>query len=99
RAFQLTGVQTCALPIMQGYVPGEQMNDPDVIKLNTNESPYPAAPQVAKAISDETAKAIFNKYPDPTCAPLRRSIATRLGITLEDIGRASCSDSADDRTP
>lgn len=70
---------------MQGYVPGEQLNDPDVIKLNTNESPYPAAPQVAQAIADETARDIFNKYPDPTCAPLRRSIATRLGLTPDEI--------------
>ena len=35
---------------MAGYVPGEQINDPDVIKLNTNENPYPPSPRVFEAV-------------------------------------------------
>lgn len=32
------------------YIPGEQLNDPDVIKLNTNENPYKPSPRVIKAV-------------------------------------------------
>jgi histidinol-phosphate aminotransferase len=35
---------------MKGYTPGEQLNDPDIIKLNTNENPYPPSPRVFDAI-------------------------------------------------
>ena len=34
------------------YTPGEQPNQPDMIKLNTNENPYPPAPGVEKALRE-----------------------------------------------
>lgn len=70
---------------MTGYVPGEQLNDPEVIKLNTNELPYPPAPEVSQAVIAETELGMFNKYPDPTCQPLRQAIAQRLGVSAEEI--------------
>jgi len=36
---------------IEGYLPGEQPSSLDVIKLNTNENPYPASPLVAKTLS------------------------------------------------
>jgi histidinol-phosphate aminotransferase len=62
---------------MHGYVPGEQFNDPDIVKLNTNENPYPAGPAVAGAVA--RAAADLRKYPDPLCTALRREAAARFG--------------------
>jgi len=77
---------------MHGYVPGEQPKATDVIKLNTNEAPYPAAPEVNEAILQESGRGNFNKYPNPTCEPLRISIAQRLGVTPEEIVVGNGSD-------
>ena len=47
---------TSALAALEPYTPGEQPQDRRYIKLNTNESPYPAGPQVVKAVN---ADAVF----------------------------------------
>ena len=49
---------------MAGYVPGEQPQAGEFIKLNTNENPYPASPAVAAAI-EAVLRARAAKYPDP----------------------------------
>lgn len=77
---------------MQGYVPGEQLNDPDVVKLNTNEAPYPAAPEVIQAIKTATEAGLFNKYPDPSCTELRSAIAGRFGIGSDEVVVGNGSD-------
>ncbi|MBI2437297.1 MAG: histidinol-phosphate transaminase, partial [Lentisphaerae bacterium] len=59
---------------MQGYSPGEQPADPGVIKLNTNESPYPPSPAVQKTLPRLNV-ATLRLYPDPLCLALRRKIA------------------------
>ncbi len=43
---------------MQGYVPGEQPRESDLVKLNTNENPYPPSPKVVEAIAREAAGAM-----------------------------------------
>ena len=46
------------------YIPGEQPNQEGMIKLNTNENPYPPAPGVVEALKHlDTDK--FRRYPDP----------------------------------
>ena len=50
---------------MQGYVPGEQRNSPDVLKLNTNENPYPPSPRVFDAIREALTAEKLRKYPPP----------------------------------
>lgn len=77
---------------LKAYVPGEQPKDNDVIKLNTNESPYMPAPAVLKAVREEAGLALFNKYPDPTCANLRMAVAEKLGVTPEEIVCGNGSD-------
>lgn len=56
------------------YTPGEQPKVSGLIKLNTNENPYPPAPAVAKALNSMTADD-FRKYPDPGCSRLISAIA------------------------
>ena len=56
------------------YVPGEQPNIPGMIKLNTNENPYPPAPGVIKALQEfQTDK--LRLYPDPTAKLLIDTLA------------------------
>ena len=58
------------------YTPGEQPQDQQYVKLNTNESPFPPSPKVLKAITRaEILK--LNLYSDPTCAALTEAIARR----------------------
>ena len=51
---------------VEPYVPGEQPQR-KVIKLNTNENPYPPAPGVTKAL-EEMDTDRFRLYPDPDCS-------------------------------
>ena len=56
------------------YVPGEQPKKEHMIKLNTNENPYPPAPGVAKAVADVDIDRL-RLYPDPVVADLVQGIA------------------------
>lgn len=64
---------------VEPYVPGEQPNFPDMIKLNTNENPYPPSPEVQKAI-DSCSLSSLRLYPDPTSHKLNKAIADRYGL-------------------
>ena len=61
------------------YTPGEQPRDSRVIKLNTNENPYPPCPGVFEALAKMDA-AILRKYPDPTISELVDMLAVRNGL-------------------
>ncbi len=63
---------------VEGYVPGEQPKGTDVIKLNTNENPYPPSPKVLEALRQLDADA-FRKYPDPVSSRFRQAYAERMG--------------------
>ena len=52
---------------MTGYLPGEQPDDDQVIKLNTNENPYPPSPKVQIALQALQAETL-RRYPSPTAA-------------------------------
>ncbi|WP_313132922.1 histidinol-phosphate transaminase [Anaerocolumna sp.] len=56
------------------YVPGEQPNIPGMIKLNTNENPYPPAPGVVRALQDIQIDRL-RLYPDPTAKLLTDALA------------------------
>ena len=66
------------------YVPGEQPAGETIIKLNTNENPYPPAPGVAKALQDMKVGKL-RKYPDPTCKILVDAIAENYGLNSNQV--------------
>ena len=66
------------------YVPGEQPNKQGMIKLNTNENPYPPAPGVAKALR-EMDPARLRLYPDPAATELVEALADRYGLSAENV--------------
>ena len=66
------------------YVPGEQPQGNRLIKLNTNENPYPPAPGVEKALREMDTDA-FRKYPDPTAGGLTKALAEYYQVEPEQV--------------
>ncbi len=69
---------------MHGYTWGEQPDDADTIKLNTNENPYPPSPRVQEALDGLRAD-MLRTYPQPTAEPLRRRLAELHGLDREHV--------------
>lgn len=77
---------------MEGYTPGEQPALGErVVKLNTNENPYPPSPAVIRAIH-EIEPEMLRRYPNPTADIFRSAAAKTLGITPEMIIAGNGSD-------
>lgn len=72
------------------YTPGEQPQDQDYLKLNTNESPFPPSPGVAAAVAAQCGK--LQLYSDPQCAGLRWALAERYGVKPANIMVGNGSD-------
>jgi histidinol-phosphate aminotransferase len=73
------------------YVPGEQDNRQDIVKLNTNENPYPPSPKVKEAMLGEMERSL-QLYPSPTADELRATIGRRYGLTREEVFVGNGSD-------
>src|SRR6266446_1619772 len=69
---------------MSGYVPGEQPKVAGLIKLNTNENPYPPSPKVLEAIRAAIDRKL-RLYPDPTSSTLRVKLGKIHGFDPEQI--------------
>ena len=69
---------------LDGYVPGEQPGRARLIKLNTNENPYPPSPKVSEATRDAVDDRL-RLYPDPTASRLRAGLARLHGCAPENI--------------
>jgi histidinol-phosphate aminotransferase len=76
---------------MTGYLPGEQPRDDSVIKLNTNENPYPPSPKVFAALR-KALRASLRLYPEPLSDSLRSVAATVYGVKPENIIGGNGSD-------
>ena len=66
------------------YVPGEQPKRARMIKLNTNENPYPPAPGVESALKALPADSL-RRYPDPACEVLTEAIAKVYGVKKDQV--------------
>ncbi len=75
-----------------GYVPGYQPKEADVVKLNTNENPYPSSPAVIEAVGKITTEQL-RRYPDPLANAFREAAAKVNGVEPENI---ICCNGGDD---
>ena len=76
---------------MTAYTPGEQPKRSGLIKLNTNENPYPPSPCVAEALA-RIDPCGLRLYPDPASSEVRRAIAALHGVSLAQVFSGNGSD-------
>jgi histidinol-phosphate aminotransferase len=77
---------------MDGYTPGEQPGPGErVVKLNTNENPFPPSPLVLRAIQ-EVEPEMLRRYPNPNADLFRNAAAKVLGVTPDMIIAGNGSD-------
>lgn len=76
---------------LKAYTTGEQPVAEDLLKLNTNENPYPPSPAVLRVLREASA-ASLRLYPDPVCAELRAAIAALHGCSPAQVFVANGSD-------
>jgi histidinol-phosphate aminotransferase len=74
-----------AIASMHGYVPGEQPKGDDIVKLNTNENPYPPSPKALAAMEAILGTDRLRKYPEPLGDTFRRAAGRVLGVDPESI--------------
>ncbi len=73
------------------YVPGEQRSGENIIKLNTNENPYPPTPAVMQAVSALSGDQL-RRYPDPESVELRKALAAYHGLDVNQVFVGNGSD-------
>jgi histidinol-phosphate aminotransferase len=76
---------------LEPYVPGEQPRIENLVKLNTNENPYPPSPMAVDAIQQAAASGL-ERYPDPTSLALREAVARRHGLQADQVFAGNGSD-------
>lgn len=77
---------------IEGYQPGFQPKEMDVVKLNTNENPYPPSPAVMKVLAQISAEQL-RRYPDPLGNKFRQAAAEVNGVQPENV---MCCNGGDD---
>lgn len=76
---------------LEAYTPGEQPKIPGLVKLNTNENPYPPSPRVAEALAAVTAESL-RLYPDPVALAVRQAASDLHGVGVEQVFAGNGSD-------
>ncbi len=80
-----------AIRALAPYVPGEQPRQPDIVKLNTNENPYPPSPRVLAAVR-AAADESLRLYPPPESDELKAAIAAYHGVAVNQVFVGNGSD-------
>ncbi|MEA3404230.1 MAG: histidinol-phosphate transaminase [Pseudomonadota bacterium] len=73
------------------YVPGEQPKVDNLIKLNTNENPYPPSPKALQAIAQANNENL-KLYPDPNAEQLKQTLADYHNLTIDQVFVGNGSD-------
>jgi histidinol-phosphate aminotransferase len=76
---------------LQPYTPGEQISGRNIIKLNTNENPYPPSPKVLTALETLDIGSL-KLYPDPVASDLRASLANNFDVSPDKVFVGNGSD-------
>jgi histidinol-phosphate aminotransferase len=76
---------------LTAYTPGEQPTDRSVVKLNTNENPYPPSPRVREVLAGFDLD-LLRRYPDPLSRRLRARVAELHGCAIEQVFAGNGSD-------
>ena len=76
---------------IEPYTPGEQPKVSNLIKLNTNESPFPPSPMVIKALSEQEISKL-NLYSDPDTKDVIDAIAKTIGVNSNQVLMGNGSD-------
>ncbi|WP_111641020.1 histidinol-phosphate transaminase [Marinimicrobium alkaliphilum] len=74
------------------YVPGEQPQIEQLIKLNTNENPYPPSPRVAQVLDDAALRERLRLYPDPESRRFSQAVADYYQIERDQVFVGNGSD-------
>jgi hypothetical protein len=82
---------TRAVQALQAYTPGEQPQAAGIVKLNTNENPYPPSPAVGQALA-ALDPARLRLYPNPLCTTVRERIASIHGCSSRQVFVGNGSD-------
>ena len=81
-----------ALRAVTPYTPGEQPRGVEtLIKLNTNENPYPPSPKVLEALNGRAAENL-RLYSDPACADFLAALAETFGVGRDQVFAGNGSD-------
>ena len=70
---------------MAGYTPGEQPQGDGIVKLNTNENPYPPSPHALNAMAELLRSDRLRKYPDPLGTAFRQTASKLFGVDPDGI--------------
>lgn len=73
------------------YVPGEQSKDPEIIKLNANENPYPPSPRVGEVLRTFDIGGL-RRYPDANAGHLKQVLAAHYGLGPDQVFLGNGSD-------